>query len=171
MILIEIFIDLCENYVLLVAMMSWIISQMTKFIINVAMTHEFSFERLTGDGGMPSGHSATVSSTMVMCGWIYGFDSVIFGLSFVLAIIVMHDAHSVRREAGKHAVVLKDLADAFNRIISGDKDTAIYTDKLKKFIGHTPAQVAVGCTLGILIAFAFILVAGIGYGSGDSLFM
>ena len=82
-----------------------------KAVINIIMDRKFSFERLFGDGGMPSGHSATVTSLMIMVGYTSGFGSPLFALSAIFAAVVMHDAMGVRRETGKHAVSIKELAD------------------------------------------------------------
>ena len=94
-----IFLDVITNNVLVVAIFSWLVSQVIKVILNAIINKKFSIERLFGDGGMPSGHSATVTACAAMCGWTYGFDSAVFGIAFVLAIVVMHDATGVRREA------------------------------------------------------------------------
>lgn len=48
---------------------------------------------------MPSGHSATVTALAVSAGMEYGFSSGVFAIAAVLAVIVMHDAMSVRLEA------------------------------------------------------------------------
>lgn len=158
-------IDLFNNNVLLVAILSWFVSQVAKTIINFIVTREFRWERLIGDGGMPSGHSATVSACAAMCAWTYGFDSAVFGVAFVLAIVVMHDASGVRREAGKHAVVIKEIAEVVNHLDEG-KQEEIATDKLKEFVGHTHAQVIVGCILGIIVTIVFCLIFQVGYASG-----
>lgn len=158
-------IDFFNNNVLLVAILSWFVSQVAKTIINFIVTREFKLERLVGDGGMPSGHSATVSACAATCAWTYGLDSAVFGVAFVLAIIVMHDASGVRREAGKHAVVIKELAEAVNHL-EGENEEEIMTDKLKEFVGHTHAQVVVGCILGIVVAILFCLIFQVGYASG-----
>ncbi len=156
------------NQVLLAAVLSWFVAQVLKVIINAIVNRELSFERLVGDGGMPSGHSATVSATAIMCGWCCGFDSAVFGIAFVLAIIVMHDASGVRREAGKHAVVIKEIAENVNHLVEEEKEEEeqINTDMLKEFVGHTPTQVVVGMILGVLVSILFCVFTGAEYGAG-----
>ena len=111
---------------------------------------KFDASRLIGDGGMPSGHSATVSSVATMALWHFGTGSFEFALSLILAIIVCHDAMGVRRETGKQAVVLNEIIETFN-ILSKDENPEA---KLKEFVGHTPIQVAAGIIIGILNATA-----------------
>ena len=161
----ELFIDLLNNNVLMVALVSWLSAQIIKTVINTIVDRKFVVSRLWGDGGMPSGHSATVSSAAAMCAWAYGFWSPEFGIAFVLAIIVMHDASGVRREVGKQAVVTKELAAILNSLFT-ETDDEVRTESLKDLVGHTPLQVAMGCILGIIITVCFCIIGGVSYESG-----
>ena len=147
-------VRILTNPVLLVPACSWIIAQILKTIINAIVNKKFSISRLFGDGGMPSGHSATVTSLAVMCGFAKGFDSTEFAIAMILAIIVMHDASGVRREAGKQAVSIIKIAELLNDYIL-EHDTHIKTDKLKVLVGHTPLQVACGALLGATVAISY----------------
>ena len=152
------FLNIFTNPVLLVPGCSWIIAQLLKAIISAIVHKKFSFDRLVGDGGMPSGHSATVMSLATMCGLRDGFGSVTFGLAMIFAIVVMHDATGVRREAGKHAQSIISIVEALNDYFS-ESDEQIKTDKLKVLVGHTPLQVAVGAVLGVVTAVVYHLIA------------
>ena len=154
--------DMLHNNILLAPLIAWLSAQVLKFIIHSIVEREFSLSRLFGDGGMPSGHSATVSSLFVMIGWSAGLDSPVFALAFIFAIVVMHDATGVRLEAGKQATVIKQLTQAFNSMFF-EKDEQIRTEKLKEFVGHTPTQVAFGCVLGIIVGVLFIVISGVDY--------
>ncbi len=153
-----------QNYLLIAPLFAWLTAQVLKFIIHSIVERELKFSRLFGDGGMPSGHSATVSSLAVLCGWGTGFDSAVFAVSLVLAIIVMHDATGVRREAGKQATVIKQLTEAFNSMFF-EKDEEIRTEKLKEFVGHTPTQVFFGSIVGIIVGICCIAIMGMEYAS------
>ena len=149
--------QLIENKILITAGLAWLISQVFKIITNLLVDRKFSFERLFGDGGMPSGHSATVFCLAVLCGWYEGFNSTLFAIAMLLAVIVMHDAMGVRREAGKHAATIKEIADAINQIFI-NKDSEIKTEKLKLLVGHSPIQVFFGAVTGFLVALVHILI-------------
>ena len=122
------------------------------------------WERMFGDGGMPSAHSATVSSMATAaanCLWIRYLLNL--PLSAMLAIIVMHDAMGVRMETGKQGKVLNEMIDflrtegfveAFKK---NDKMYEFWEASLKEFVGHTPIQVAAGCILGIVLACVLLL--------------
>ena len=146
------------NDVLLVPAFAWLTAQLLKVLINGIVNRTFSAERLFGDGGMPSGHSATVMALALMCGHSAGFGSVTFGLAMIFAIVVMHDALGVRRETGKQAVSIIEMAELLNEYFS-EKDEKIRTDKLKVLVGHTPLQVVCGAILGFIVfaLYAFLL--------------
>lgn len=138
-------IELLSNRFLIAGVSSWAIAQVLKTIIYAAINRKLDFERLVGDGGMPSGHSATVTSVATMVALVCGLGSFEFAISAILAIIVCHDAMGVRRETGKQAVVLNELLEILEAISKKDLPEA----KLKEFVGHTPLQVAAGIVLGI----------------------
>jgi len=141
-------IDLLTNHFLLVSLSSWFLAQVIKTIIYAIETKKWDFARLFGDGGMPSGHSATVTSLAVFSGLSFGFDSFQFAATAILAIVVCHDAMGVRLETGKQAVAINEIMEAFE-LLSPQKFSEA---NLKEFVGHTPIQVLAGMSLGILNA-------------------
>ena len=144
-------LDLVTNRFLITGISSWAAAQILKTVIHFFIYKKFDILRLFGDGGMPSGHSATVTSIAVSAALFYGAGSFEFAIAAILAIIVCHDAMGVRLETGKQAVVLNELVNAFNALSAQDISEEV---KLKEFVGHTPIQVLAGITLGILSALA-----------------
>ena len=59
------FKDILSNHILNIAVLSWFFAQIFKGLISLIETHEFSWERFTGSGGMPSSHSAMVTSVVI----------------------------------------------------------------------------------------------------------
>lgn len=134
---------------------SWAFAQILKVIINYIVTKDLNWERLFGDGGMPSGHSATVSALATITFLYYGASSFEFAIALTLAIIVCHDATGVRMETGKQAVVIKELVRSIEIITQKDLPEV----KLKEFVGHTPFQVMAGILIGVLDAvIAYYLI-------------
>ena len=142
--------ELVTNPFLITATSSWFIAQLIKVIINACVTRKLDWERLFGDGGMPSGHSATVSSLAIFAALRCGCGSFEFAVCAILAIIVCHDAMGVRQEAGKQAVVINDIVEQFEKLLKQD----IIDIDLKELVGHTPLQVLAGITLGVCNALA-----------------
>ena len=147
---------LVTNEILIVPAFAWLVAQLLKTLINGVVHKEWSPERLWGDGGMPSGHSATVTSLSLMCGFLKGFGSVYFAITLLLAIIVMHDALGVRRETGKQAVSIIKMVAIINEYVV-EKDEEIKTDKLKVLVGHTPLQVVCGALVGTIVVLIYVL--------------
>ena len=148
-------LQIITNRILVVGVASWFLAQVFKTISNFILTKKFSIERLFGDGGMPSGHTATVVSVAVATGLYEGFDSAVFAIAMILAIVVMHDAMNVRYQAGKQAELLNVMAEMFEKITGADLPNE---EKLKELLGHTPLQVAAGFILGVATAVIMYLI-------------
>ena len=124
--------ELLENRVLLAGVTGWASAQVLKAIIYTVLNKKFVLERLFGDGGMPSGHSATVSAMAMMSLLHYGVGSFEFAISAMLAIIVMHDAMGVRLETGKQAEVINELTSLIEEIIDDLNNEETLEKKFQK---------------------------------------
>ena len=123
----------------------WFGIQLFKLIWDLVETKKFNFKRILGAGGMPSSHSAVVTSLTTMVGRAYGIESPIFAIAVVFSIVVMYDAGGVRRAAGKQAELL-------NKIVETPGLTGVeVSGKLVEVLGHTPKQVFVGAIIGIIV--------------------
>lgn len=141
-------LELISNKFILTGAAAWLIAQVVKTIIHAIINKKIVFERLVGDGGMPSAHSATVSSLAAFAALCEGPGSFHFAVTLFLAIIVCHDAMGVRLETGKQAKILNDLTKAFESLTKEDLPEV----KLKEFVGHTPIQVIAGILTGCVVA-------------------
>lgn len=141
-------IDLLTNRFFIVSVSSWFVAQFLKTVIFAIDNKKWDWTRIFGDGGMPSGHSATVSSLAMLSALTFGFDSFEFAVTSILAIIVCHDAMGVRLETGKQAVKINELLEVFDLL----HPNKISEANLKEFVGHTPIQVIAGILLGIVNA-------------------
>lgn len=123
----------------------WFFIQLFKVFYDLITTKKFNFKRILGAGGMPSSHSAVVTSLATMVGKAYGIDSAIFAVSLIFAFVVMYDAAGIRRAAGKQAKIL-------NKIVETPGLTGVeVSEKLVEVLGHTPIQVLVGAMIGVLV--------------------
>ena len=109
---------------------------------------KLSLKNLSAYSGMPSGHSAIVSSLTATVGLTQGFESPMFAISAVLALIVMRDAIGIRRYLGEHGRILNKLV----KDLDEDKMLDEKYPRLLEKIGHTPYQVFAGASLGIFIS-------------------
>lgn len=141
--------DITGYKYLYVPIILWFIIQSYKVIVDLVTTKQFNFKRIIGAGGMPSSHSAVVTSIATLIGKNEGITTPIFGMSVIFAFIVMYDATGVRRAAGKQAKLL-------NKIINTPGLTKLEVqEKLVEALGHTPMQVIVGAAIGILAGLIF----------------
>ena len=123
----------------------WFFIQAFKVVWDLAVTHKFNFKRILGAGGMPSSHSAVVTSIATMIGKNDGVTSTTFALAVVFACVVMYDAAGVRRAAGKQAKLLNKILET-----PGLSNLQVH-EKLVEVLGHTPKQVFVGAVIGIIV--------------------
>lgn len=137
------------NRILLIALIAWAAAQTAKVIIYWIINKKFVLERFFGDGGMPSSHSAVVAALATATGLQCGWNSPLFAIAAILAIIVMHDATGVRQETGKQAKVINDIVKTLEARGRGELTPA---ETLKEFVGHTGPQVLVGALGGIAVA-------------------
>ena len=147
-----------QNPVWLACVFSWLIAQFIKTSISLiyGRIHSLTdlFENLIWKtGGMPSSHSALVTSLCVTIGFRKGIGSDIFIFSLVFFFVVIRDAFGVRRSTGIQAKKINELGSELSRknIISAYK-------VLKEVLGHTPTEVICGCVLGFFVGLSFSLL-------------
>lgn len=136
---------LTTNKYIYVPLIVWFCVQIYKVIYDLITTKKFNFKRIIGAGGMPSSHSAVVTSLATLIAKYEGMDSPVFALSLVFAFVVMYDAAGVRRAAGKQATLL-------NKIVNTPGLSMLQVqEKLVEVLGHTPTQVFAGAVIGIIV--------------------
>ena len=139
------FIKFITNKYIFIPFLLWLGIQLFKVLWEYKKDKKFNVKRFLGAGGMPSSHSAVVCSLATLIGKNYGVDSAIFGLSVILALVVMYDATGVRRAAGNQARLL-------NKIIENPKlNVPTVQGRLVEVLGHNPKEVFVGALIGIVV--------------------
>ena len=135
-----------SHQALIAGILGAVIAQLIKFFTLLIFERRIDVRTLVTTGGMPSSHTALVVGLATSVGLLEGFNSVIFDVSLVLAMVVMYDAAGVRRAAGKQARII-------NRIIFDLQHSLSFKEShLKELLGHTPLEVVGGAILGILVA-------------------
>jgi acid phosphatase family membrane protein YuiD len=143
-----------ENPVFLAPVTSWFFAQLIKAAIVLASSRRKTLREVIGalawrTGGMPSSHSALVTSMTTSVAFKEGLGSNLFIISLWFALIVIRDAMGVRRASGIQGRVLNLLGK------SVAEKTGIEFHPVKEIHGHTPLEVIAGCLLGIFIAGAY----------------
>jgi acid phosphatase family membrane protein YuiD len=119
---------------------AWLAAGSLKFCINSLKTKKLAFN-LIGYGGLPSNHSAIVSSVTALIGFQEGIANPAFGVALGLAFIVILDATSLRKQVGKQA-------GAINQLTQSTESPTVLREKM----GHTRLEIAAGVAVGVAVA-------------------
>ena len=135
--------DLLRTYLFLIPLVVLCLTEIVKLFTEYVRTGQWS-HRLFQQGGMPSSHSAFVTSLLIIVGRKTGMDSVEFAIAAVFASIVWYDAMGVRAVLGEQARVI-NLLQHFHR--------------LKETLGHSLLEVLVGIAFGAVVTMVGIWVS------------
>ena len=128
--------------------LAWLVAGVLKFVVNSLRAGKLAFG-LIGYGGLPSNHSAIVSSTAALIALREGVDHPAFGVALTLAFVVMMDASSLRRQVGKQA-------EAINRLAGPSQVHA----PLRARMGHSLPEIVAGIAVGSFVAVVMQMVMG-----------
>lgn len=132
---------------LLTPFLAWLVAGSLKFAVNSLRAGQPAFG-LIGYGGLPSNHSAIVSSMATLIALREGTDSPAFGVAITLAFIVIMDAKSLRHQVGQQAVILNRL-----------RPNAKVEERLRERIGHTLIEILAGVLTGVAVGVAASLIS------------
>jgi acid phosphatase family membrane protein YuiD len=130
------------NSILNAAVVSWFITQFVKVIFGFIkyglQDRSRMIWRIIWAGGMPSTHSAVISSTAITILLATGAESAIFGLSAVMSIIVIYDRS---RMYFIYSTFQKKYPDFKGKI---QKDPL-----LRDLVGHRISEIITGVFIGM----------------------
>ena len=143
-----------SNPLINAGVISWVIAQSIKTVIDAVKHRAFNRHRLAGAGGMPSSHSAVCCSVVLTSYFLYGFQSPVFALAFIVALIVMYDATGVRWAAGLHARAINQIVDYLEDSGSSGQKKSLndLIPELNESLGHRVIEVICGALLGVVVA-------------------
>ena len=152
------FILFLKNPIFLSCVFSWLGAQFLKAAIKLIYGRIHSFGELIEvmlwrTGGMPSSHSALVTSLCVTIAYRHGIQSDFFIFSLGFFLVVIRDAFGVRRSSGMQAKKINEIGNELK-----DKKVLDNFKALKEVDGHTPMEVLCGCLLGFLVGLSFSLL-------------
>lgn len=139
--------------VLIVPIIVMIISQLVKVALESSRSGKFAWQQLNSYGGMPSAHTALLTSLVLMIGWTEGFNTPIFAITFMIAAIFIRDAVGIRWQLGFHGKIINRLI----RELSAE-DRRHFPQKLEERLGHTPAEALAGAIFGVFITILAKLI-------------
>jgi uncharacterized protein len=131
------------------------IAQFLKIPIKQITDGKWDWSMFFETGGMPSSHSAGVSSLATYVALKRGVKTVDFALASIFGLLVMYDAQGVRRQSGELSIKVNDLEEEIERM-RGQEDHHYHDKKSRKIrerLGHQPVEVIGGAIIGIATGF------------------
>jgi len=132
------------NAVIIAAAASWFIAQSAKVLFGFMKYGISDISRLKWRilfaGGMPSSHSAFISSTTLTILLSSGADSLLFGLSLVMSCIVVYDA-----------IKIHSIYDTFQKRYPEFREEVKKDPALMDLVGHRLPEVIVGVLIGLSV--------------------
>ncbi|WP_394232724.1 divergent PAP2 family protein [Niallia oryzisoli] len=135
-----------------IALFSIGLAQGLKIPIHYVKTRKWKPDLFLQTGGMPSSHSAGVSSLTTYIALNRGVPTIDFALSMIYGLIVMYDAQGIRRQTGELTLKVNDMEELIEKV---NKDKSVKFEektpkKLKEMLGHQPEEVIGGAILGVI---------------------
>jgi acid phosphatase family membrane protein YuiD len=137
------------NPPLVLALLTLLTAQTLKFLATLVVKRQVDFTRLTGMGGMPSSHAASVAALSTAVGIETGWRSPIFGAVAFISLLIIYDATGIRQAASSQARMLNQMLED----LKGQH--SIRGERLVESLGHTVVEVAVGVVYGVGMAAIF----------------
>ncbi len=106
------------------------LAQFLKIPIKKVKTGKWDWDTFFETGGMPSSHSAGVSSLATFVALKRGVPTIDFALSTIFGLIVMYDAQGIRRQSGELTIKVNELDEEVERL-AGQKDHHYHDNKEK----------------------------------------
>jgi len=131
------------------AVTSGLVAQGFKVLLDLLRSRHFHVLRFFDNGGMPSSHTALVTTLTLGVWHLFGVDSSIFSVTLIFSLYFVFEAAGLRQEVGNQAKVLNDLVDELRATRHVDRS------RLKELVGHTWGEVLGGFVLGIMVAYLF----------------
>ena len=134
------------NPPLMIALIALSSAQLFKFGVAALSKRRLDFTRLTGMGGMPSAHAASVCALSTAVGLETGWTSPLFGAVGFFSLLVLYDATGIRQAAGLQARLLNRMLDDLKA------HHTIQGERVVETLGHTVLEVLVGAVYGMALA-------------------
>lgn len=128
-----------------------LITQVIKNLISMGKG-EFNWKVLLSYGGMPSTHSALVTSLVVVIGKYEGINSAAFAVSLIVALITLKDASGIRWHLGEYGKTINELI----KELPDDKEYK-YPVLIEKF-GHKNIEVLAGILVSLILTSLIIYI-------------
>ena len=129
---------------------AWLVCGSLKFVVNFFRSGKSirKARHWIGYGGFPSTHTAVLSSAVFFVGFSLGFDTPVFTFGLGTLVILLMDAHGLRRKVGVQA----------NAINASRRFVGMEAAPLRARMGHSWPQLGGGLAVGAVLGYAATLI-------------
>jgi acid phosphatase family membrane protein YuiD len=130
------------------ALVSGLVAQALKPFVDALNKRGFNLLRVLDTGGMPSSHTAVVTTLTTGVALYQGVSSPLFGISLIMSLYFIFEATGLRQEVGHQARVLNEVMER----LRSKGPHHVEPEVLRELIGHTWIEVFAGLGLGFIVA-------------------
>jgi acid phosphatase family membrane protein YuiD len=124
---------------------SMMVAQVLKPFVAVLQGKRLEWWRMFDTGGMPSSHTAVVTTLTLGIWSVEGSHSILFTICLIFCGYFVFEATGLRQEVGKQARVLNEMVDELYQTHHVDRA------RLKELVGHTWSEVLGGGVVGVAV--------------------
>jgi hypothetical protein len=135
---------------LVLAVSVQLLCQLFKVVFYSMKERRLRADYFVSTGGMPSAHTAFVTTLTVSLGLHHGFSSELFSIAFVFSAIVIYDLLRVRRAVHTHSQILEVVRE---KLQLRERIT------LPHLVGHSVPEILAGLAVGAGAAAALYFIA------------
>lgn len=128
---------------ILLPLIAWCAAGFIKVVLYYIRLHRFKPMEFFRYGGFPSAHTSLVASAVFFAGLREGFYTPVFSIGLALLLVVITDAHGLRRYVGRQAEAVNQLREK-----NGDTSAKL----LKEQVGHSWWEISGGLFIGVFTA-------------------
>jgi len=130
------------NHILLSAAIAWTVAQAAKVLFGLIRYGSTELSRMPWRiiwaGGMPSAHSALVSSTVLVICQTLGVQSPLFGLAVIVALIIIYDR-------SRMYAIYRQFQKRYPELEQAVRHDPI----LRDLVGHRLTEILAGIAIGL----------------------
>jgi hypothetical protein len=130
------------------ALVAGLAAQLLKPFVDALRTRQLNPLRMLDTGGMPSSHTAVVTTLTIGVGVYQGVASPLFAVSLIMGLYFVFEATGLRQEVGNQARVLNEIMER----LTVRHEHHVEPEELRELIGHTWIEVVAGLALRVLVA-------------------
>ncbi len=139
--------------IIVIPLLAGLIAQASKVLVEAVRNKRIDLRVINSYGGMPSSHTALVTSLTTIVAIVEGIYSAAFAIAFVFSFITVRDAIGFRMYLGEHAHILNTIIRELPA-----KEKPKFPRHVIERIGHTSIEAVIGGLIGVTATLILWLI-------------